>query len=136
LLNEPFWVSPAGVILLNREVLNEGERHILRDMGLLESACDKPRNIWTYEGQDDAAVLATSLCFGIARNHPFEQGNKRTAFAAMVGFLAANGFRLNLLDDRACSQSILAVLTGTETEDSFAESLRRVIERDDPFDWK
>ena len=103
---------------------------------MLESACDKPRNVWSYENQDDVATLATCLCFGIARNHPFEQGNKRTAFAAMIGFLGANGFRFDLLDDVDCSASILAVLLGAETEESFAETLRHVIEKEDPFAWK
>ncbi len=54
----------------------------------------------------------------------------------MIGFLGANGFRFELMDDVACSTSIIAVLMGTETDESFATSLRSVIEKDDSFPWK
>jgi death-on-curing protein len=72
--------------------------------------------------------LATCLAFGIARNHPFVQGNKRTGFAAMVGFLGANGYRLLIGDDLSCAEHMLLVLEGAAPEDSFADQLRRVIE--------
>lgn len=64
----------------------------LRDAGLLESALDRPRNRWAYE-QGDLPMLAAAYAFGIARNHPFVDGNKRTAFAAMMVFLRINGVR-------------------------------------------
>jgi death-on-curing protein len=136
LLNEPVWVTPSGVIELNQNLLEQGERHVVRDLPLLESACARPKNLWLYEGQDDVAVLATCLLFAVARNHPFEQGNKRTAFAAMRGFLLANGFNLILSDDLACADSILAVLVGEETEEQFVESLKAVTVRHDLRDWR
>lgn len=124
------------MIQINQDILNEGERHVLRDRGLLESACDKARNIWAYDRQDDVACLATCLLFGIARNHPFEQGNKRTAYTAMVGFLGINGFRIIVSDDTALSADMLLVLTGEETEEGFSDRLRRVIEKDDQLGWR
>ena len=136
MLNEPVWVTPEGVVELNQNLLAEGERHIVRDLALLESACARVKNLWLYESQDDVAVLATCLLFAITRNHPFEQGNKRTAFAAMRGFLLANGFNLVLTDDVACADSILAVLVGEETEEQFVESLKAVIVRDDLREWR
>ncbi|HZC15513.1 MAG TPA: type II toxin-antitoxin system death-on-curing family toxin, partial [Caulobacteraceae bacterium] len=69
-----------------------GEPFALRDAGLLISALGKPRNHWFYEGKRDAVSLAVTLLFGIARNHAFEQGNKRTAFEAALIFLLANGY--------------------------------------------
>lgn len=102
---------------------------------LLESACDRPKNLWAYDNDADVADLATSLAFGIAKNHPFTQGNKRTAFYAMIGFLGANSFQFNLEDDVACAEAILAVISGTATEEQFASSLRMVIDRIDPKRW-
>ncbi len=135
MLNEPCWITAEGVIQINKDILSEGERHVLRDQDLLESACHRPKHAWALICEDDVATLATLLAFGIAKNHPFEQGNKRTAFAAMVGFLAINGFALRLRDDTACSSAMLAVIVGQETEEQFADSLRRVIEMDDPREW-
>src|SRR5271167_4869447 len=89
-------MSPIGwveaVIEHNRlEVKATGERHFVRDPGLLESALARPRNFFSY-GEDDIVVLAVALMAGIGQAHAFEQGNKRTAFAAMRLFLGANGY--------------------------------------------
>lgn len=62
----------------------------VRDMGLLDSALARPRNAHAY-GMDDVFALAASLAFGIARNHPFLDGNKRTALHSALTFLAING---------------------------------------------
>jgi death-on-curing protein len=64
----------------------------LRDMGLLESALARPRNLHAY-GEGDVAALAAAYAFGIIRNHPFVDGNKRIGFVIAVVFLEANGFR-------------------------------------------
>jgi len=80
--------------------------------------------------------LAASLLFGIARNHPFEQGNKRTAFEAMIGFLGANSYRFNMYDDDRFADSITAVLAGTETEVEFTDRVRRLIEKVDLHSWR
>ena len=99
---EPTWLPLRAVIDANEALVAEtGEPFLLRDKGLLESALDKPRNRFLYDGVDDIVDLAAALLFGIAQNHPFLQGNKRTAFASAVMFLELNGYRLsNQYDDR------------------------------------
>ena len=118
------WVSPEGVIQLNaRLTLVSGEPHQLLSRGGLESACAKPHNHWAY-GETDLAVLATELLFGIARNHPFQQGNKRTAFAAMIGFLKANGTTFTGGDDVNWADDMVAVIDGSLSQAVFADRLR------------
>ena len=128
-------MTPEGVIELNREILNPGEPHLLLDAALLESACERPKNHWHYNGADDVATLGTILLFAIASNHPFLQGNKRTAFAALVGFLEANGFRFALSDDVACADDILKTLQEQGTPDGFEATLRTVLEPVDNRSW-
>ena len=106
---------------------NTTEPHVLTNPDLLDSACARPRNHWSY-GERDVAILATELLFGIARNHPFVQGNKRTAFTAMIGFLGCNGYRFMVDDDEACADHIIAVLEGRATQSSFSNILHEVIE--------
>lgn len=92
-MNEPRWLTLDDVQFLHGEQLEMfGGPPGLRDAGLLESALDRPRNRWAYE-QGDLATLAAAYAFGIARNHPFIDGKKRTAFAAMMVFLRINGVR-------------------------------------------
>nr|WP_312990595.1 type II toxin-antitoxin system death-on-curing family toxin [Brevundimonas diminuta] len=126
--NEPGWLTPEGLIHINkRMVAATGEPHLLRSAALLESALSRPRNLWHYEGVDDIAVLATSLLFGVAGNHPFAQGNKRTAFTAAIGFLGLNDWAFVLVDDRNCAEHIIAVINGEATEQSFSDHLRECI---------
>ncbi len=86
----------------------------LRDRGLLESACSKPGQRWYYDQEDRVLVLATTLLFGIAQNHPFVQGNKRTAFEASYAFLRNNGWTLDIEADAALGDRIIDAL-GDET---------------------
>ena len=75
---------------------------MLWDAGKLASALQRPVNLWHYDGEDDAVVLAVSLLLAIARSHSFEQGNKRTGFLAALFFLNANGFIVDIrVDERA-----------------------------------
>lgn len=125
MLNEPCWVTPNGVIRLNeRAVKATGEPHVVRDYGLLESACNRPRTAWHYENNDDVVALGVCLLLGIARNHPFLQGNKRTAFMAMIGFLGANGYRLEIADHAPNGDYIIAAIEGKMTDDEFVEAVR------------
>jgi death-on-curing protein len=88
-------VSAAGALAAHREQLAEhGGGDGIRDMGLFESAMARPQNLAAY-GNPDAASLAASYAFGLAHNHPFVDGNKRTAAVVSEGFLVKNGFRLN-----------------------------------------
>lgn len=136
--NEPCWIEPEGTIQLNQKIVaSTGEPHLLVDRGLLEGACNRPKHLWLYEQQESVTVLATCLLFGIARNHAFIQGNKRTAWFSMIGFLGANSFRMELADDVAVVDAIIAVLEGRETEARFAQSLERVIQfADQERYWK
>lgn len=125
MLNEPCWVTPQGVIRINqRAVADSGEPHVLVHPGLLESACDRPRTHWQYDGENDVVVLGATLLFGIARNHPFLQGNKRTAYAAMIGFLGANGYRLDLADHIPNADYIVAAIAGQMTDAEFIQAIR------------
>ena len=94
----------------------------LRDEGLLESALARPVNLHAY-GESDPFVLASAYAFGIARNHPFVDGNKRTAFLAAYLFLGANGLKL-IADEISATDSMLAVASGTMNETEFSEWLR------------
>jgi death-on-curing protein len=99
LRNEPNWLPLEAVLKINRDaVAATGENYLLRDQALLESALGKPQNHWAYGDEDDVVVLAVQLLDGIAQNHCFEQGNKRTAFIAAVMFLKANGYDLTVPD--------------------------------------
>jgi death-on-curing protein len=93
-----------------------------RDDGLFESALARPRNL-VAQGQPDIAALAAAYGWGIARNHPFVDGNKRTAFVAVELFLALNGHVLAATDED-CAVTLLAVAAGTLDENAFAQWLR------------
>ncbi len=91
---EWLWVSENGALAAHREQLAEhGGGDGVRDQGLFESAMARPKNLSHY-GDPDAAALAASYAFGLARNHPFIDGNKRTAAVVSEGFLAKNGYTL------------------------------------------
>lgn len=94
----------------------------LRDITLLESALSKPVNLAAH-GEPDACALAASYGSGIARNHPFIDGNKRTAFVALVLFLRLNGWQLQATD-ADCVLTMLAVATGELSENDLAAWLR------------
>lgn len=122
--SEPAWLEPAEIIALNREIVAAtGEPHLLRDRGLLESALGSPRNHWAH-GEDDAVSLATRLLFSLARNHAFEQGNKRTAFEATLIFLQNNGYRFEGPDDPSLALAMVAVIAHQLTEQAFEDMIR------------
>lgn len=117
------WLDPQVLLAVHEEQLAEhGGAAGTRDIGLFESALARPRNLALY-GQPDAADLAAAYGYGLARNHPFIDGNKRTAFVATELFLALNGLDL-LADDAGCVMTMLAVAAGSMDEASFAAWLR------------
>jgi death on curing protein len=95
----------------------------LRDPGLLDSALDRPKNRYQYEPDSDLADLAASYGFGLARNHPFVDGNKRVAFQAMYVFLGLNGFRI-VAEEPEVVRLILALASGDLPESELAVWLR------------
>jgi death-on-curing protein len=92
-MTEPRWLTAAMVQDIHGEQLAIfGGPEGLRDAGMLESAIGRPLNKWAHE-QAELPELAAAYAYGIARNHPFVDGNKRAAFAALVTFLRFNGIR-------------------------------------------
>ena len=90
-MQEPEWVLKSIVLALQHEQLAEhGGSPGLRDEGLLESALDRPANLFRY-GNPDLADLAAAYAFGLAKNHPFVDGNKRTSYVVTRLFLLLNG---------------------------------------------
>lgn len=86
----------------------------LRDEGMLESALARPRNQAAY-GKPDAAALAAAYAYGLVRNHPFADGNKRTGWVAARVFLADNGFRLQF-DPAEAVRTVEALAAGKMSE--------------------
>lgn len=92
---EPFWMDKFAVLAMHKEHLAEhGGADGIRDEGLLDSALAKPRNVFAYENDVSLFRLAASYAFGIARNHAFVDGNKRTALIVSSTFLLINGWDL------------------------------------------
>jgi death on curing protein len=97
----------------------------LRDQGMLESALDRPRNKFQY-GETDIAVLAAAYAFGLARNHPFVDGNKRAAFVTMMVFLRKNGV-VFVPDQGDATRVIFELAAGALTEEDLAAWIKRNI---------
>lgn len=95
----------------------------LRDEDLLEAALARPRHKWTYKRRPDLASLAAAYGFGIARNHPFRDGNKRVAFVTMVVFLGLNGLEFSA-DEAEVVTIIQSLAAGETTEGDLARWIR------------
>jgi death-on-curing protein len=122
--SEPKWLPIEAVIAHNRlEVEATGERHFVGDLGLLDGALARPRNAFAY-GEEDIVVLAVALMAGISRAHAFEQGNKRTAFAAMRLFLRANGYDTTFDDEISWADEITGLVEHRIIEEDFVRRLR------------
>ncbi len=122
-MKTPRWLGKRLVLAVHeRQLAEHGGAFGLRDEGLLELALARPLNLFAY-GEADAAALAGAYAFGIARNHPFVDGNKRTAFVACELFLAGNGYALNASDEE-CLAMMLALASSEIDETEFAAWLR------------
>lgn len=118
------WIDLSVMLAAHDELIAEyGGPAGIRDRGLLESALARPPNRTAY-GKADHADLAACYGTGIARNHPFADGNKRTAFVAVELFLALNGWKLTAADAESVI-AMLAVADGTLSEPAFADWIRR-----------
>lgn len=123
--SEPLWITAEDVIRINeREVAKIGEPYRLSDPSLLESALQRPADRWWLGEEKDVLRLATSLLYGLAQNHPFEQGNKRTATVAALMFLEANGYEWRLPDAGELAQWVLDLVEDTLSEEELAERIR------------
>jgi len=117
---EPTWVEGTAVRLIHRQQLAKfGGLTGIRDEGMLESALARPVNAWHYESFG-ILRLAAAYAFGIARNHPFVDGNKRTAFVVSVLFVELNGFEFCGSEPEA-AVTFLALAAGELDENALAE---------------
>ena len=122
-MSEPFWLSSQMIVAIHDEQLaTYGGAAGLRDEGMLESALDRPRNKWTSK-QAELAELAAAYAFGIARNHPFVDGNKRTALLALYTFLGVNDIEFDVPEAEAAS-IILSLAAGEVSEESLTRWIR------------
>ena len=119
-MNEPYWIRRASVDSVHFEQLRQhGGRRGVRDENLLESALSRPQQQWSYRPDADLCDIAAAYGFGIAKNHPFVDGNKRTAFVAMALFLDRNGRPLHATPAEA-TIVMLGVADGSVSEADLA----------------
>lgn len=118
------WLEIETVLAAHDEALAiDGGMAGLRDRGLLASALERPKNRYHYEGVEDVCELAATYAVGIAKNHPFADGNKRSAFIAMATFLLINGRPL-VADQTDATTTMLAVAAGEMEEAALAVWIR------------
>ncbi|MBE0613232.1 MAG: type II toxin-antitoxin system death-on-curing family toxin [Burkholderiales bacterium] len=117
------WIDAAVIHAIHEEQLAEhGGSAGVRDEGLLESALARAQNLSAY-GEPDAAACAAAYGYGVSRNHPFIDGNKRTAFVAAELFLFLNGYLLEAAD-ADCVLTMLRLAEGSIGEEGFAAWIR------------
>jgi len=122
-MSEPVWLTPEIVIAIHEMQLAEhGGPAGIRDMGMLESALGRPQNKFAY-GETDLAVLAAAYGFGVARNHPFIDGNKRTSLMVIYTFLGVNDDEFIVLEAEFAT-IILDLAAGDVSEESLARWIR------------
>lgn len=122
-MTEPLWLNRDIVIAIHDEQLAiHGGASGLRDEGMLESALDRPRNKWSYEAAE-LPELAASYAFGIARNHPFIDGNKRTSLLALYTFLGINDVEF-IVPEAEAAAMILSLAAGEVSEESLTRWIR------------
>ena len=122
-MSEPKWLTSLMVIAIHDEQLAiHGGSAGIRDMGALESAIDRPRNKWAYESSE-LPELAAAYAYGISRNHPFVDGNKRTSLLALYTFLGINGIEFVVREDMAAAM-IISLAAGEVSEESLARWIR------------
>jgi death on curing protein len=122
-MKEPEWISMAVVLAIHEAQLSEhGGPAGVRDMGLLESAMARPRQIYAYSEKPTLARLAAAYAVGIAGNHAFLDGNRRTAWVVCATFLELNG-RDVTADERTVVQMMLGVAAGKVKEAALAKWL-------------
>lgn len=119
------WIGKALILAIHdRQLAEHGGGSGVRDEGLLDSALARPHQLHAYgDPPPDLAALAASLAFGLARNHPFVDGNKRTAAVACETFLMLNGMVLDV-DDLTLYPVFIALADASLPEGDFATWLR------------
>jgi death-on-curing protein len=122
-MKEPAWVLREVVLMAHEQSLARfGGSAGVRDEGLMDSALGKPQNLFAY-GKPNLFELAASYAFGLVKNHPFIDGNKRTRFVVAVTFLECNGWHLEASEVDATVRT-LALAAGEMSESAYAEWLK------------
>ena len=122
-MTEPRWLDTNIVLDVHAEQLALfGGADGVRGLGLLESALARPVNKFSF-GETDLAALAAAYAFGLAKNHPFIDGNKRAAFASIIVFVGLNGFDFDVPSEQA-TVIIMALAAGEVSEESLARWIR------------
>jgi death on curing protein len=117
------WLTREAVLAMHaRQLAEHGGGAGVRDAGLLDSALQRPVNKFNYE-QPDVADLAAAYAYGVARNHPFVDGNKRTALVASRTFLLINGYQVSAPKE-ALLKTFLALAAGSLSEQDLAKWFR------------
>lgn len=127
-MDEPRWVADQSVLDIHDEQLQRhGGLAGVRDAGLLASALHRPRNLWNYTRESaDLSAMAAAYAAGIARNHPFIDGNKRTAAVVCEAFLELNGHLLTASDDD-WYQAMIGLASGALSEEQLTGWIRSVL---------
>ena len=121
---EPRWVGRLVADTVQHDLISmHGGLAGLRDEGLLEAALARPRQLWSYGESIDVAALAAAYAYGIARNHPYNDGNKRIAFVVAAVFAELNGYRLDAPESEVVD-AMLKLAAGAIEEAALAEWLR------------
>lgn len=124
-MTAPKWITASIATAIHDEAIYEfGGLAGVRDSGLLQSALDRPRNLFAYEPGRSIFELAAALCVGVAKNHPFHDGNKRTALLVTRAFLYLNGHELEPIQTDEVT-TLVAVADGSLDADRLAEWLKR-----------
>lgn len=128
-MKEPRWISPRALLLLHAESLAEhGGLTGLRDENGFHAAMARPHHVFNYEPDADLARLAAAYGFGLVRDHPLNDGNKRAGFLAILLFLDLNGFEFRVEQPEAI-QTILRLAAGKMSEPELAKWIRDHIRR-------
>jgi death-on-curing protein len=127
-MDQIVWLLEETAIAIHqRQISEHGGIEGLRDEGLLASALARPQNLLAYaQAPPDLAALAAAYAYGIARDHPFVDGNKRTALVAARTFLLLNGVNLEASQDEKYL-TFLQLAQGTVTEEQLADWIRKRI---------
>ncbi|PYX28539.1 MAG: type II toxin-antitoxin system death-on-curing family toxin [Acidobacteria bacterium] len=128
-MKQPNWIDPRALLLLHGESLAEhGGSKGLRDENAFHSALARPQHVFRYKPDAGMAQLAGAYGFGLIRDHPFNDGNKRVGFLAILLFLDLNGFELNV-DQIDAIQTIMNVAGGELSETELTNWIRTHLRR-------
>ena len=126
---EPKWLSRIVLDAIHNDQIKEhGGLPGTRDEGALASALARPQQKWHYQDRTDVPVLAAAYGFGLVKNHPYRDGNKRIGFLAIVTFLEVNGYDFSAPDAEVVAE-IIALADGTVSEEALADWIRQRINK-------